>query len=97
MFSKIIESICYEILGINMAEFQGFVSVSTINKNIQHYQYQKIIVPHYYNFLEYFVTMKPIAIILFITLSCMAMQSIMAKYLLVEIDQHKTESKFLER
>ena len=80
-----------------MAGFQGFVSVATINKNIQPYQYQKIIASHYYNFFEYFVTMKPIAIILFITLSSMAMQSIMAKYLLVEIDQHKTESKFLER
>ena len=39
--------------------------------------------------------MKAIAITLFIALSCMAMESILAKYLLVDLDQTKTGTKSL--
>ena len=39
--------------------------------------------------------MKAIAITLFITLSYMAIESVLAKYLLVDLDPTKTDGKYL--
>ena len=39
--------------------------------------------------------MKPIAIVLLITLSSMVMENIMAKYLLVDLDKPEEGRKFL--
>ena len=81
---------------MNMTVFLDFVSVTIIYKHIQFYQFGDTLTSHYKTSQIILVTMKPIAIILLITSSCMAMKSVMAKYILVDLDQAKPGSKSLQ-
>ena len=81
---------------MNMTVFLDFVSVTIIYKHIQFYQFGDTLTSHYKTSQIIFETMKLISIILFITLSCMAMEIVIARYILVDLDQTKAISKCLQ-